>query len=122
TADRAWSAIKRMGSATVEWGKKTFGPQSRVGAFGALAEGYSVIAPVRAYADFEDIARRAAITKGLSGAAVGAETKRLMSFFQRDALETGQSSQSVAEAYLDLIQSGLSPKLSEKLLPIHSRA
>ena len=121
-ADRAWAAMKRAGSATTGWGKKTFGPMSRTEAFTGLAEGFSVIEPIRSFAGFENIARHSAITEGLSGKALEAESQRLMAMFRRDALATSQSSTSIAQAYQDLIQTGIKPEQAEKLLPIHSRA
>jgi TP901 family phage tail tape measure protein len=117
-SDAAHAALSRVKS----WGSNTFGPQSRIGAFGAAAEGYSLVAPIQRYAEIEDIARRASITKGLDGAAATAETDRLMAFFRKDARDTGQSSVSVSDAYLDLIQNNIGGKLAESLLPIHSLA
>ncbi len=88
---------------------------------GSLAAGYGIMKSSRAYADFEDIARRAAITKGLSGAALEADDKRLQALFSRDALATGQSGTNIGEAYLDLAGMGIAPGEVERLLPIHSR-
>lgn len=121
-ADAAHAALGRMGTAVSNWSSKTFGPESRIGALGAAAQGFSVIAPMREYASFENIARHSAITEGFSGAAANAETQRLMAMFQKDALEAKQSSTSIAQAYQDLIQTGMTPEMAEKLLPIHSRA
>lgn len=117
-ADRAYAAMKRMGSAT--FGKEGLG--GKVGALGAAVSGYSVVEPIRSYAGFENIARHSAITEGLSGKALEAETRRLMGVFREDALATSQSSESIAQAYQDLIQTGIKPAMAEKLLPIHSRA
>lgn len=71
-ADRAWGAMKRMGTGAAEWGKKTFGPMSNVGAVGAMVSGATLAAPVVQYAAWEDQLRHIAITKGLSGAAADA--------------------------------------------------
>jgi TP901 family phage tail tape measure protein len=120
--DKAHAALSRMGSAVHSWGAKTFGAASHIGTIGTVVSGASLLAPIERYAEFEDIARRSAITKGLSGSAATAETGRLMAFFRRDARENGQSSDSIAEAYLDLIQNNIAPALAEKLLPIHTRA
>ena len=122
TADRAWTALKRMGEAPVQKVKNALSHQGSIGAVGAAVEGYSVIEPIRQFADFENIARHSAITKGMSGPALEAETRRLMGVFRKEALETGQSSESIAQAYQDLIQTGLKPELAEKLLRPHSRA
>jgi TP901 family phage tail tape measure protein len=122
TASRAWNGIKNASRPVMNWGAKTFGPQSRLGVFAAAAAGYSVVEPIRSYAAFQNIALHSAITKGLSGPAATAEANRLMRLFQTDALATGQSSTSIGQAYQDLIQTGMSSELAEKLLPIHSRA
>ncbi len=116
-ADRAWSSLRRMGSAAAQ-----ALPKGHVDAFRGAVEGFSVIQPIRSFAGIENIARHSAITEGLSGPALEAETKRLVALFQRDALATSQSSESIAQAYQDLIQTGIKPELAEKLLPIHSRA
>ena len=121
-ADRGWAALKRMGSAAHDWGAKTFGPQSRMGAFAAAAEGYSFIKPIREWADYDNALRHAAITEGLSGNSVEAEIGRLRKMFAREALETGQSSMSIAEAFRDLLQTGLTLKEAEGALPTHARA
>ena len=121
-ADRAWSALRRMGEAPVRKIGQALGAQGAIGALGAAAQGYSLYAPVEKYADFENIARHSAITEGLSGAAANAESRRLMAMFQRDALASSQNSTAIAQAYQDLIQTGIKPEQAEKLLPIHSRA
>lgn len=101
---------------------QNFGGQSRAGAFAAAAEGYSVYAPIRQYADLENILRHTAITKGLSGGAIDKEVARLQAKFAREALETGQSSTSIAVAFQDLIQTGIAYNIAEELIGPHSRA
>ena len=121
-ADRAWARMKQMAAAPLASARQAFSKQGKIGAFAGAMEGYSLAAPIHTYADFQDLALRAAITQGLSGAAAQREAGNLMQFFREDARRTGQSSTSVADAYLDLIQTGMSPKLAKELLPIHSRA
>ena len=128
-ADRGWSAMKRMAStkfqAVKNWGQNALGPQGiggKLGIIGGAVAGYSVVQPVRAYADYQNIALHSAITQGLSGPPAVAETNRLMAMFNKDALQTGQLSTNIAQAYQDLIQTGMTPERAEKLLPIHSRA
>ena len=114
-ASRAGAAVKRV------W-EKRFGEQSRAGGFAAAAEGYSVIAPVEKYARYEDELRRIGIMKGLTGAALNAEIRRLRPFLDREALETGQTGHIGAETYIDLVKAGTSLKDTEVILPMHHRA
>jgi TP901 family phage tail tape measure protein len=97
------------------------GAGGMMGELAAVGAGYGALQSTRSYASFEDIARRAGITKGLSGTALDADTKRLMALFSRDALATAQSGTNIGEAYLDLAGMGISPAEVERLLPIHSR-
>ena len=71
-ADRGWSAMKRMAStkfqAVKNWGQNALGPQGiggKLGIIGGAVAGYSVVQPVRAYADYQNIALHSAITQGL---------------------------------------------------------
>ena len=122
-ADRAWAAIKRMGSGAAEWGKRTFGPMSNVGALGAAAQGISVAVPVMMYASFEDTLRHIAITKGLSGTAVDPEIKRLKRLIDREALEGSQSSEFTAATYYALQTGGAGTSDQiEEALRAHGRA
>ena len=121
-ADRAWSALKRMGEAPVRKIGQALGAQGAIGALGAAAQGYSLYAPVQKYADFEMIARRTSITEGLSGAAANAETQRLMTMFRRDALASGQNSSNIGEAFKELLENGNTVAEAQGLLPVHSLA
>jgi TP901 family phage tail tape measure protein len=97
------------------------GMMAGLAGLGALGGGYAAISSARAYSSIEDLARRAGITKGLSGGALSADTARLIGLFQRDAIQTGQTSSAIGEAYLDLAGMGIAPGEVERLLPIHSR-
>jgi TP901 family phage tail tape measure protein len=89
---------------------------------GAAMDGFAVYGPIRAYAGYENILRHIAITEKLSGAAAETEIKRLSTLFAGDALETGQSSESIARAYSDLVQGGISSKIIDRVIGQHSRA
>jgi hypothetical protein len=118
-ADRAYAAIKRVGSAT--FGKEGLG--GKVGAIGSAVAGVSVAAPIMQYASFEDQLRHIAITKGLSGAAADDEIKRLNRLIDREALAGSQSSQSVTEAYYGLQTGGAGTSSQvEEALAAHTRA
>lgn len=122
SARTAGLTFERMKAATTGWASRTFGAQSRVGALGSAMEGFSVVEPIRSYAEFENLARQSAITKGLSGAAAAQESQRLMTLFSKEALASGQTSSSVGEAYLDLQRMGIPASRIEEILAVHSRA
>jgi hypothetical protein len=88
---------------------------------GAAAEGFVVYEPMKKYAEFENIVRHIGITEGLSGSALDARIAKLQEFFRTDALKTGQSSESVAQAYQDLTQMGIHANL-DTIIQAHSRA
>jgi hypothetical protein len=121
-ADHAWNSLKRMTSAVGGRFGKALGEQSRAGVFAGAVEGYSVIKPIQEYAGYENTLRHTAITEKLTGPAVEAEVARLTKTFRNDALETGQSSESIAKAYVDLLQAGLKKEVADQLIGIHSRA
>ncbi len=114
-AGAAHAALGRMKAAAS-------GMASHIGAIGTVVSAATLAEPIRSYAGFENLARQSAITKGLSGAAADAETKRLMVIFQKEALGSGQSSETVGEAFLDLVRQGISPDKIESILGVHSRA
>jgi hypothetical protein len=122
SANLAWGAIKRMGGNAMHGIGNALGPQSRVGAFAAAAEGYSVLAPVQHYASLEDEIRRIGIMKGLSGKALDAETTRLTKFLNHEALATGQTAHAGAETYIDLIKAGTPMAGVEEIIAKHHRA
>jgi hypothetical protein len=132
-ADRSWAAMKRMASvsfhnvanagrsiATV--GKQTLGQGGLIGAAEAVGGAAAIFKPARDYATFENINRHSALTQGLSGPAADEETRRLMRVFSREALVTGQSSESISTAYQEFVQAGMKPDEAEALMPTHSRA
>lgn len=129
-ADRGWAAMRRMASVTFRPLGQAFGkaihrksaPDGMREAAQAVGGYYALTEPAHAYANYENIARHSAITMGLSAGPATAESQRLMGIFNQDALDTGQSSESIAQAYQDLIQTGIDPKRALGLLPIHSRA
>ena len=126
SADRAGGSLRKMASVRVEalknWGQHTLGPQSRMGAFAAAAEGYSIYGPSRLNAKYKDDIIHIGITKNLSGDALKEETARLGKKLNAEALETGQSSQSTVEAYGNLVKLGIDPHLVEESILAHSLA
>lgn len=93
-----------------------------VGIIGAAAAGLALAGPIRQYAGYDVLLRQMAITQGLRGNAVAPEMARLDAFFREDALRTGQTSLSIAEAAQDLLRSGIAMKTVLQLLPAHSMA
>ncbi len=91
-------------------------------AVGAAVSGATFLAPIEASADYDFKLRHTAITEGFSGQGAEDEIKRLGKMFQKEALETGQSSTSIAAAFQDLIQSGLTREQAEGVIGAHSRA
>jgi hypothetical protein len=118
-AHNAWSALRRMAGGVGAAMKQA---SERVGVIGGAVAGYSITAPIRAYAGYENTLRHIAITEQLSGSAAEAEIVRLKTMLNRDALASGQSSEAVASAFRDLVTSGMGEAMAEKLIGIHSRA
>ena len=112
--DRAWDSMKR-------WSGRTFGAQSKIGAFGAAAEGYSLIRPIQTFAEYQNTLKHSAITGGYYGAANDAEMARLNKMFTSDAMATGQDSSKIAEAYYEMLTGGLSRDTLDKNLGAHTR-
>lgn len=97
------------------------GAAERIGALGAIGAGLAIGAPIAAAARFDDLLRGIAITAGLSGAAAENYIAKLRRQFQLLALETGQTSEAVANAAGLMIQRGLPAELIDKLLPVTAR-
>ncbi len=95
---------------------------NRLGVIGGAVAGYSVIAPVEDYAKYENVLRHIAITEGLSGDKVDPEIKRLTKLFAEDAQKTGQSSESIAKAYYDLVTTGIPASMLDRVIGAHSAA
>ena len=94
----------------------------RMGVMGAIAGGVGLIAPVRAYAGYENTLRHIAITEKLSGGAAETEIGRLNALFASDAIASGQSSESIAKAYSDLVQTGIPAAMLDRVIGMHSMA
>ena len=116
---RLWRGV-RSGAAGAAGAVKSV--SERIGIIGGAVAGVGLMGPIRKAADYDFTLRHIAITEGLSGTAAETEIKRLGKMFNKEALETGQSSHSIAAAFIDLVQAGMTPELAEKLIPIHSRA
>lgn len=89
--------------------------------FGAAVEGFAVYDPIKRYAEYENIVRHIGITEGRSGDDLDKRSGYLKEFFQEHALSTGQTSESIAKAYQDLVQMGIKEDL-EKVIQAHSKA
>ncbi len=121
TADRAWSALKRMGSAA-------FGTQSRlgqvggkVGALGAAAAGYSIYGPLESAAELSNTLRHTAITAHQYGADADRMMAQQRSLYTSTALDTAQSSHKIAEAGFWMALTGMSTALVNKLSPLSAK-
>jgi TP901 family phage tail tape measure protein len=98
------------------------GGHGKVDPTGGIVAGGALFESTRSYARFEQLLRQIAITEHLSGAAVGVEEARLTKMFNVDALHTGQTSESIATAYFDLLGQGIKRALLDKTIGIHSEA
>jgi len=121
-ADGAHAALSRIKTAVGGWASRTFGPESRIGALGAAAQGFSVFEPMQNYAEYQAQALRAAMIEGFSGSAANTEAARLMTVFAHEATATAQFSSSIAETQIDLLRTGMSQAQVAQWLPVHSRA
>jgi len=119
---RAASATHALGRMASGAGNALKQASERVGVVGAAAAGISVMAPIKAAAEREWMLRHIAITKGLRGDGVNPEISRLDKKLNQDALETGQRSGSVVEAYSDLVQAGIPANQVDAMITAHSRA
>jgi TP901 family phage tail tape measure protein len=80
----------------------------------------SIFEGIKSYSEFEQGLRQTAITEHLSGKQVDPEEARLTKLFDTDALRTGQSSKNISEAYRELVQMGISSKLIDRVIGMHS--
>ncbi len=94
----------------------------RIGVAGAAVGGFAFLEPVRKFADYENLLTHSAITEKLSGSAAQGEMGRLSALFEADALHTGQSSETIAKAYLDLISTGIPKDVLDVAIRAHSEA
>ncbi len=117
--ERLWRRA-RDGAGQAWRGVRNFG--QRLGPVGTAISGISLAVPLQAYGSYENILRHIAITEKKSGPAVNTEVARLTKMFAADALETGQSSESIAKAYSDLVQMGLPAHVIDTAIVAHSRA
>jgi TP901 family phage tail tape measure protein len=90
--------------------------------FVGIMEGAGMAHSIGQYAAYENILRHIAISEKLSGDKVAPEIKRLNQLFVSDAHETGQTSESIARAYSDLVQQGISARVVNVALLAHSKA
>jgi len=123
------SVLKTLGETAGTVGKKLdamWGAGGRladkIGGIGGAVAGISIVEPVEQYANYENTLRHIAITEGKSGDAVKPEIDRLTRLFAEDAQKTGQSSESIAKAYSDLVQMGISSNILDRVIGAHSQA
>ncbi len=79
----------------------------KIGGIGGAVAGISIVEPVEQFAKYDSLLRQITVDRGLSGAAAEAENHRLSKMFAEDAQASGQSSESIARAYLDLARMNL---------------
>ncbi len=118
-AGRAEAALARMWKST---GSKLKGLGERIGPVGSALAGVSVLGPIEHWGDYSNTLRHIAITQGKTGPDVETEIGRLRKMFYEDALGTGQSSRSIAEAYSELIQIKIPANILDTVIKAHSRA
>jgi TP901 family phage tail tape measure protein len=126
----AFAAMERIAKASLTgvW-EATAATRAKIGEFGnklgvvgGVAGAYSLAKPIEDYAAYDQQLRAIAITEHKTGPQLAGEIARLRDKFNADALATGQSSESIAAAYHELIGSGLSSKIIDEAIGIHSRA
>lgn len=110
-AEGAEGAFRRLTKSVAETGAVA----------GALA-GAAFLVPLKQAAEYENVLRHIAITEGLSGAAVTPRIAALRTLFNADALESGQSSESIARAFQELVQIGIPADIIARVIGAHSRA
>jgi TP901 family phage tail tape measure protein len=118
-AQRASSALGQMANRA---GRGIKNASDKIGVIGGVAAGYSVMEPIKAYAEQENALRHIAITEKKSGPAVEEEIARLSRNLNAEGLATGQSSVELAKAYNFLITTGMPASEVDKLMPAHARA
>lgn len=111
-AERAMKGIKGAGERLGAIG----------GAIGGAVAGVTLLGPIEHWGEFSNTLRHIAITAGKSGPDVEAEIARLQAMFYKDALESGQSSRSIADAYSELIQLKIPAAILDRVIGAHSRA
>jgi TP901 family phage tail tape measure protein len=125
-AGRAGSAMGRLWTRMETGANRAMGAlksaSEKIGVLGGVGAGATLMEPIHLSAEYDFLLRHTAITEGFSGAAAEVEIHRLGALFNKDALATGQSSNSIAEAFRDLVQWGMSSKQAESLIGVHSRA
>ena len=92
------------------------------GLVGAGIEGAAVFEPIKAYAERDAELRQIGVMEGLQGDALEAEIRRLNTLVNTDALATGNTGKSIAEAYKDLLGQGLARSEVDGILRAHSEA
>ncbi len=124
-AGRAALRMKQMimpkMQAMKEWGGKTFGPQSKVGAFAAAAEGYSLYKPLESAAELSNILRHSAITAHQYGPAADSMMERQRLLYTQTAMRTAQPSHEITEAGFWMALTGMDAKLVDKLVPMSAK-
>jgi hypothetical protein len=121
TADRAWASVKRMGSATANWGRNTFGKSSNIGAMQAAAAGYSVYGPLESVSELSNTLRHSAITAHQYGPDADRMMASQRALYTGTAINTAQGSHAIAEAGFWMALTGMSTQLVEKLVPLSAK-
>lgn len=130
--DAAAAAVAKVDEQLVKTGKTAATLHDRfqtlwqaaqhIGPMGGGAAGFGIVEPVKQYAEYENTLRHIAITEGKSGAGADAEIKRLTKLFAEDAQRSGQTSESIAKAYYDLVTTGIPAGILDNVIGAHSRA
>jgi TP901 family phage tail tape measure protein len=118
--DAMWAGVEK--SAVGQAGARLTHASQQIGIMGGAAAGFGVLEPVKTFAEFENVLRHIAITEGKSGEDVKPEIERLSKLFSEDAQKTGQSSESIAKAYYDLVTMGIPSAILDRVIGAHSQA
>ena len=130
--DAAAAAVAKVDQQLVKAGKtaatlherfqKLWHAAAEIGPMGGAAAGFGIVEPVKKFAEYENTLRHIAITEGKDGAAAEDEIKRLTKLFAEDSQHSGQSSESIAKAYYDLVTTGIPAKILDRVIGAHSMA
>jgi TP901 family phage tail tape measure protein len=94
----------------------------KMGVVGGVAGAATLAKPIEDYAERDKLLRSIGIMEHKSGPELDQEIRRLNSLVDRDALRNGLSSESVADAYKDLLGQGLPANMIDSIIGAHSSA
>ena len=131
-ADRAWAAMKRMGSVGFQgvastarnvgaFGKRALGEGGLIGAATAAGGAYALMKPAQSYGDLSNILRHSAITAHKYGPDADLMMASQRGIYQRTAIETAQPSHKIAESGFWMSLTGMAPEIVQQMTPLSAR-